>query len=107
MVRCQGRVIQAPVFKIVKVPLGYRQVRRNLHPMSLSLVVTVHGWSLKAWTALMESRMIGSYNVPEYPHRPVHHLKRPTTISTSGRITHCEVFFLAGQKNATKGNAGL
>lgn len=26
---------------------------------------------------------------------------------TKGRITHCEVFFLAGQKNATKGNAGL
>lgn len=24
-----------------------------------------------------------------------------------GRITHCEVFFLAGQKNATKGKAGL
>ena len=55
----------------------------------------------------MESRMIGSCNVPEYPHRPVHHLKRPTTISANGKITHCEVFFLAGQKNATKGNAGL
>ncbi len=26
---------------------------------------------------------------------------------TKGRITHCEVFFLAGQRNATKGNAGL
>ena len=24
-----------------------------------------------------------------------------------GKITHCEVFFLAGQKNATNGKAGL
>lgn len=29
------------------------------------------------------------------------------TIRTNGKTTHCEVFFLAGQKNATNGNAGL
>lgn len=28
-------------------------------------------------------------------------------MSASGRITHCEVFVLAGQKKATKGKAGL
>jgi hypothetical protein len=27
-------------------------------------------------------------------------------MSTRGRMTHCEVAFLAGQKNATSGNAG-
>lgn len=28
-------------------------------------------------------------------------------MSTKGSITHCDVFFFAGQKNATNGNAGL
>jgi len=28
-------------------------------------------------------------------------------MSTNGRMTHCDVFFLAGQKKATRGKAGL
>ena len=28
-------------------------------------------------------------------------------MSTNGNMTHCEVFLLAGQKKATKGNAGV
>ena len=28
-------------------------------------------------------------------------------MSTTGSMTHCDVLFLAGQKNATKGKAGV
>jgi len=28
-------------------------------------------------------------------------------MSTNGKITHCEAFFFAGQRKATKGKAGL
>ena len=45
--------------------------------------------------------------IPEYPHSPVHHLNNPTIISTIGKMTHCEVCFLAGQRKATKGKAGF
>ena len=45
-------------------------------------------------------------NVPEYPHSPGTHLKRPTVMRMTGRIIHCEVAFLAGQKKAASGNAG-
>jgi hypothetical protein len=33
-------------------------------------------------------------------------LKRPVIIKTSGRITHCEVDFLAGQRKETRGKVG-
>lgn len=44
--------------------------------------------------------------VPEYPQKPVVHLKRPTAINTKGKMTHCDVDFFAGQRNEARGNWG-
>lgn len=44
--------------------------------------------------------------LPEYPQKPTVHRNNPTTINVKGNRTHCEVDVLAGQRNATKGNAG-
>lgn len=46
-------------------------------------------------------------DIPEYPQKPVAHLKRPTAIKTNGRITHCEVDFFAGHRNAASGYGGV
>lgn len=83
------------------------------------------GWSAPSNASVLQSRrtlevtgalMLGHYltertwtwfDIPEYPHRPAHHLNRPTTISINGSVTHREVPFRAGQKKATSGKAGL
>jgi hypothetical protein len=46
-------------------------------------------------------------NIPEYPHRPAAHLKRPTAINIKGKISHCETELRAGQRKAARGYVGL
>ena len=53
MVSRQWRIIQAPVFQVVEIPLGYGQVRGYLHPVSLSLKVAMHRRSLEACILLI------------------------------------------------------
>lgn len=50
---------------------------------------------------------INTKNLPEYPHRPAAHLKRPTAININGRISHCDTEARAGQSSEAKGYAGF
>ena len=47
-VRAEGRIVEAPVLKVVvgavHVPRARRQVDSDLHPVPLRLKVAVHGW---------------------------------------------------------------
>ena len=79
---------------------------RNLHPMSLCLIVSVHGRGLEAYKSQQSVCALGWRRLPEYPHSPVHHLNKPTVIKMTGRMTHCEVALLAGQKKDASGKAG-
>jgi hypothetical protein len=45
--------------------------------------------------------------MPEYPQSPAAHLKSPTAINISGRISHCETELRTGQRKAARGYAGL
>lgn len=44
---------------------------------------------------------------PEYPQRPAAHRNSPTTISISGRTSHCDSALLAGQRKAARGKEGV
>ena len=52
MVGSQRRVVQAPVLQIIKIPLRHWQMSGDLHPMSLSLIVTMHGRSLESYITI-------------------------------------------------------
>ena len=103
MVCRQRRIIHSPVFEIVKVPLRYRQLSRDLHPVSLSLVIAVYWRVLEASQNLVETASEHLESIPEYPQSPAAHLKRPTAMRINGRISHCDTELLAGQKKAANG----
>lgn len=51
MVCRQGWVVQSPILKVIEVPLRYRQMRCDLHPVPLSFKIPVHWRRLKARVA--------------------------------------------------------
>jgi hypothetical protein len=104
----ERRIIQAPPLKVVKIPLSDWEMCGDLHPVALSFEVPVHRWRLKPLSMLSatSSLQASPKSIPEYPHRPVVHRKRPTAISIRGRRTHCDTVPLAGQRKVTSGNAG-
>ena len=57
-------------------------------------------------TGLVQVNWLEEESIPEYPQKPVVHLKSPIAIRISGIVTHWEVDFLAGQRIDAKGKAG-
>lgn len=58
-------------------------------------------------TSQLSADLVRYTIIPENPQKPTTHLNKPTTIKVNGRMTHCEVDFLAGHKNAASGKAGF
>lgn len=58
-ISCEWRIIQSPVLQVILVPLVYRDVNSNLHPVPLRFVVAVHWRRVLAWNKEWEtSRMV-------------------------------------------------
>jgi hypothetical protein len=82
----------------------------QLHPVTLSLKVAMHRGFVKTWVddkCRLLKWFIEPQNSPEYPQKPVAHLKSPTAIRMSGITTHCDTVPFAGSKKDTKGKAGF
>ncbi len=84
----------------------------DFHPMSLGFKVAVHRRYIESWVGKVSAKPYADADgtagdIPEYPQKPVAHLKRPTAMRAKGKITHCEVDFFAGHRNAANGYGGV
>jgi hypothetical protein len=44
MISCEWWIIKAPVFKIIVVPGGNREIGSEFYPVTLGFEITVKGW---------------------------------------------------------------
>ena len=108
MICRQRGVVQSPPLQIVEVPLRYRELCSNLHPMSLCFEIAEIWWTLEPFYGVsMNISLFPEENLPEYPHSPAAHLKSPATIRINGNTSHCEEAPRAGQRKEAKGYVGL
>lgn len=102
---CQGRVVQAPVWKVIRIPLPCRKVHGNLQPMPLRLIVPIHRRSIESCEEFMAiSVPFQSFrnaspcgHEPEYPPSPTVHLINAAPNTDTG-TTHPRIPFRCIQR---------